>query len=60
MNAYVFDIFISPSIVLENMDEDGIYTTSCKHSETKQFNPIKVRGSDFDLMLTLTDSQGEL
>ena len=29
MNAYVFDVFITHSIVIEDFEEDGIYTTSC-------------------------------
>ena len=29
MNAYVFDIFITHSIVTEDFEEDGIYTTTC-------------------------------
>ena len=29
MNAYVFDIFMSHSIVLEDTEEDGIFTTTC-------------------------------
>ena len=29
MDAYVFDIFISHSIVLEDMDEDRMFTTTC-------------------------------
>ena len=28
MNAYIFDIFITHSIVIEDFEEDGIYTTS--------------------------------
>ena len=27
MNAYIFDIFITHSIVIEDFEEDGIYTT---------------------------------
>ena len=29
MNSYIFDIFISHSIVTETLEEDGIYTTTC-------------------------------
>ena len=42
MNAYVFDIFISHSIVLENMEEDGIYTTTCDLVEIGPLNMPKL------------------
>jgi hypothetical protein len=29
MNAYIFDVFITHSIVTEDFEEDEIYTTSC-------------------------------
>ena len=38
MNAYVFDIFITHSIVIEDFEEDGIYTTSCDHVEVGPLN----------------------
>ena len=34
----VFDIFITHSIVMENFDEDGIYTTSCDLVEVGPLN----------------------
>ena len=43
MNAYVFDIFISHSIVLENMEEDGIYTTTCDLVEIGPLNMPKLK-----------------
>ena len=38
MNAYIFDIFVMHSIVLENTEEDGIYTTSCDLVEIGPLN----------------------
>ena len=38
MNAYKFDIFVMHSIVLENTEEDGIYTTSC---DLLEIGPLK-------------------
>ena len=38
MNAYKFDIFVMHSIVLENTEEDGIYTTSCDLLEIGPLN----------------------
>ena len=38
MNAYTFDIFIMHSIVLENTEEDGIYTTTCELLEIGPIN----------------------
>ena len=38
MNAYVFDIFITHSIVMKNFEEDGIYTTSCDLVEVGPLN----------------------
>ena len=40
MNAYVFDIFITHSIVTEDFEEDGIYTTSCDLVEVGPLNII--------------------
>jgi glycerol-3-phosphate responsive antiterminator len=42
MNAYIFDIFILHSIVLENMEEDGIYTTTCDLVEIVPLNMPKL------------------
>ena len=42
MNAYVFDIFISHSIVLEDMEEDGIFTTTCDLVEIGPLNIPKL------------------
>ena len=39
MNAYVFDIFITNSIVTEDFEEDGIYTTSC---DLVEVGPLKI------------------
>ena len=45
MNAYKFDIFVMHSIVLENTEEDGIYTTieigSLNCPDVKKLNFIK-------------------
>jgi hypothetical protein len=38
MNAYTFEIFIMHSIVLENTEENGIYTTTCKLVEIGPLN----------------------
>ena len=38
MNAYVFDIFITHSIVIEDFEEDGIYTTTCDLVEVGPLN----------------------
>ena len=38
MNAYVFDIFMTHSIVMENFEEDGIYTTTCDLVEVGSLN----------------------
>ena len=38
MNAYVFDVFITHSIVMEDFEEDGIYTTTCDLVEVGQLN----------------------
>lgn len=38
MNGYTFDIFIMHSIVLENTEEDGIYTTTCELVEIGPLN----------------------
>ena len=38
MNAYVFDTFITHSIVMENFEEDGIYTTYCDLVEVGPLN----------------------
>ena len=38
MNAYVFDIFISHSIVLEETEEEGIFTTTCDLVEIGPLN----------------------
>ena len=38
MNAYKFDIFVMHSIVLENTEEDGIYTKSC---DLLEIGPLK-------------------
>jgi hypothetical protein len=40
MNGYVFDIFIMYSIVMENFEEDGMYTTSCDLVEVGR--PLKI------------------
>jgi hypothetical protein len=42
MNAYVFDIFISHSIVLEGTEEDGIFTTTCDLVEIGPLNIPKL------------------
>ena len=42
MNAYVFDIFMSHSIVLEDMEEDGIFTTTCDLVEIGPLNIPKL------------------
>jgi hypothetical protein len=42
MNAYEFDIFISTSVVLEDMEEDGIYTTTCNLVEIGPLNIPKL------------------
>ena len=42
MNAYVLHIFMSHSIVLENMEEDGIYTTTCDLVEIGPLNMPKL------------------
>ena len=41
MNAYVFDIFITHSIVIEDFEEDGIYTTYCDLVEVGPLNIIE-------------------
>ena len=41
MNAYVFDIFITPSVVIEDLEEDGIYTTTCDLPDYNKFIRIK-------------------
>jgi hypothetical protein len=38
MNAYTFDIFPMHSIVLENTEEDGMYTTTCELLEIGPLN----------------------
>ena len=38
MNAYIFDIFITHSIVIEDFEEDGIYTTTCDLVEVGPLN----------------------
>jgi hypothetical protein len=38
MNAYVFDVFITHSIVMEDFEEDGIYTTTCDLVEVGPLN----------------------
>ena len=38
MNAYTFDIFIMHSIVMENTEEDGMYTTTCELLEIGPLN----------------------
>jgi hypothetical protein len=38
MNVYTFDIFIMHSIVLENTEEEGIYTTTCELVEIGPLN----------------------
>ncbi len=38
MNAYIFDIFITHSIVIEDFEEDGIYTTFCDLVEVGPLN----------------------
>ena len=38
MNGYVFYIFIKHSIVLENKEEDGTFTTYFDHIEIGPFN----------------------
>ena len=38
MNAYTFDIFIMHTIVLENTEENGIYTTTCELVEIGPLN----------------------
>ena len=38
MNAYTFEIFILHSIVLESIEEDGIYTTTCELVEIGPLN----------------------
>ena len=41
MNAYIFDIFISHAIVLEDMEEDGFFTTTCDLVEIGPLNMPK-------------------
>ena len=38
MNAYTFDIFIMHYIVINNTEEDGIYTTDCELVEIGPLN----------------------
>jgi hypothetical protein len=38
MNAYTFDIFIMHYIVMENTEENGIYTTTCELVEIGPLN----------------------
>jgi hypothetical protein len=38
MNTYVFDIFITHSIVMDDFEEDGIYTTTCDLVEVGPLN----------------------
>ena len=38
MNAYTFEIFILHSIVLESIEDDGIYTTTCELVEIGPLN----------------------
>jgi hypothetical protein len=47
MNAYKFDIFVMHSIVLENTEEDGIYTTSCDLVEIGPLNCPDVNNLNF-------------
>jgi hypothetical protein len=42
MNAYVFDIFRSHSIVLEDIEEDGMFTTTCDLVEIGPLNIPKL------------------
>ena len=42
MNAYVFDIFMSHSIVLEDIEEDGICTTTCDLVKIEPLNIPKL------------------
>ena len=47
MNAYIFDTFVMHSIVLENTEEDGIYTTSCDLVEIGPLNCPDVNNFNF-------------
>ena len=38
MNAYVFDIFITHPIAIEDFEEDRIYTTTCDLVEVGPLN----------------------
>jgi hypothetical protein len=51
MNAYIFDIFIMHSIVLENTEEDGMYTTSCVLVEIGPLNSPDFK--NFNLINTM-------
>jgi hypothetical protein len=41
MNGYIFDIYKTHYIELENKEEDGTFTTSCDLAEIGSLNKIK-------------------